>query len=127
MCPSAGLYFGREVSADSEEGKLPLHGPNQWPSPVSSGNASQKIVATTSCQLLINQPLLRHAGHACPCMPISASASHITARMAPRLVPIGGRAASTDFAIYQGRGVLSQPQTQNGHCILCCRDAAHST
>lgn len=26
-----GLYFGREVSADSEEGKLPLHGPNQWP------------------------------------------------------------------------------------------------
>ncbi|DBA70484.1 TPA: hypothetical protein ACH3X2_011889 [Trebouxia sp. C0005] len=26
-----GLYFGREVPADSEEAKLPLHGPNQWP------------------------------------------------------------------------------------------------
>lgn len=26
-----GLYFGREVAADSEEGQLPLHGPNQWP------------------------------------------------------------------------------------------------
>ncbi|KAK2079184.1 hypothetical protein QBZ16_002875 [Prototheca wickerhamii] len=26
-----GLYFGREVAPDSEEGKLPLHGPNQWP------------------------------------------------------------------------------------------------
>jgi len=26
-----GLYFGRDVPADSEEAKLPLHGPNQWP------------------------------------------------------------------------------------------------
>lgn len=26
-----GLYFGREVSADSEEAHMPLHGPNQWP------------------------------------------------------------------------------------------------
>ena len=26
-----GLYFGREVPANSEEAKLPLHGPNQWP------------------------------------------------------------------------------------------------
>eukprot|EP00878_Enallax_costatus_P005060 GHUV01005320.1.p1 GENE.GHUV01005320.1~~GHUV01005320.1.p1 ORF type:complete len:325 (+),score=87.88 GHUV01005320.1:753-1727(+) len=26
-----GFYFGREVSPDSPEGKLPLHGPNQWP------------------------------------------------------------------------------------------------
>ncbi|WIA38103.1 hypothetical protein OEZ86_001465 [Tetradesmus obliquus] len=26
-----GFYFGREVPADSEEGQLPLHGPNQWP------------------------------------------------------------------------------------------------
>jgi len=26
-----GLYFGRELPADSEEAKLPLHGPNQWP------------------------------------------------------------------------------------------------
>jgi isopenicillin N synthase-like dioxygenase len=26
-----GLYFGREVAPDSEEGRLPLHGPNQWP------------------------------------------------------------------------------------------------
>ena len=30
----AGLYFGREVPADSEEAKLPLHGPNQWPGEV---------------------------------------------------------------------------------------------
>jgi isopenicillin N synthase-like dioxygenase len=29
-----GLYFGREVSPESEEAKLPLHGPNQWPSEV---------------------------------------------------------------------------------------------
>lgn len=27
-----GLYFGRDIPADSEEAKLPLHGPNQWPS-----------------------------------------------------------------------------------------------
>ena len=27
-----GLYFGWEVDADSELAKLPLHGPNQWPS-----------------------------------------------------------------------------------------------
>lgn len=26
-----GLYFGREVAADSPEAQLPLHGPNQWP------------------------------------------------------------------------------------------------
>jgi isopenicillin N synthase-like dioxygenase len=26
-----GLYFGREVSADSPDAALPLHGPNQWP------------------------------------------------------------------------------------------------
>lgn len=26
-----GLYFGRDLAADSEEAKLPLHGPNQWP------------------------------------------------------------------------------------------------
>ncbi|KAL4428005.1 hypothetical protein ABPG75_002094 [Micractinium tetrahymenae] len=26
-----GLYYGRHVDEDSEEGKLPLHGPNQWP------------------------------------------------------------------------------------------------
>ena len=30
----AGLYFGREVPLDCEEAKLPLHGPNQWPSEV---------------------------------------------------------------------------------------------
>ena len=29
-----GLYFGREVSADSPDAGMPLHGPNQWPSPV---------------------------------------------------------------------------------------------
>lgn len=28
-----GFYFGREVPLDSEEGALPLHGPNQWPNP----------------------------------------------------------------------------------------------
>lgn len=28
-----GYYIGREVSADSEETKWPLHGPNQWPDP----------------------------------------------------------------------------------------------
>ncbi|GLC72573.1 hypothetical protein PLESTF_001266100 [Pleodorina starrii] len=28
-----GFYFGREVPADSEEAKKPLHGPNQWPDP----------------------------------------------------------------------------------------------
>ncbi|KAK9915583.1 hypothetical protein WJX75_001145 [Coccomyxa subellipsoidea] len=27
-----GLYFGREVPADSPEAAQPLHGPNQWPS-----------------------------------------------------------------------------------------------
>ncbi len=26
-----GCYIGREVAADSEDAKLPLHGPNQWP------------------------------------------------------------------------------------------------
>lgn len=26
----SGLYFCRDVPADSEEAKLPLHGPNQW-------------------------------------------------------------------------------------------------
>jgi isopenicillin N synthase-like dioxygenase len=26
-----GLYFGRHVEEGSEEAKLPLHGPNQWP------------------------------------------------------------------------------------------------
>lgn len=26
----SGLYFGRDLPADSEEAKLPLHGPNQW-------------------------------------------------------------------------------------------------
>jgi len=30
-----GLYFGRDLAADSEEAKLPLHGPNQWPPEVS--------------------------------------------------------------------------------------------
>lgn len=30
-----GLYFGREVPADSEDAHLPLHGPNQWPPRVS--------------------------------------------------------------------------------------------
>ena len=29
-----GVYIGREVAADSEEAKQPLHGPNQWPNPV---------------------------------------------------------------------------------------------
>lgn len=29
-----GLYFGREVPADSPDAGVPLHGPNQWPSPV---------------------------------------------------------------------------------------------
>ena len=47
LCLYVGLYFGREVSADSEEGKLPLHGPNQWPSPVSSGDTSQRVTATS--------------------------------------------------------------------------------
>uniref|UniRef100_A0A7S3QLD7 Fe2OG dioxygenase domain-containing protein n=2 Tax=Dunaliella tertiolecta TaxID=3047 RepID=A0A7S3QLD7_DUNTE len=26
-----GFYFGREISPESPEAKLPLHGPNQWP------------------------------------------------------------------------------------------------
>lgn len=30
-----GLYFGREVAAESQEAQKPLHGPNQWPNPVS--------------------------------------------------------------------------------------------
>ena len=30
------LYFGREISPDSEEASLPQHGPNQWPSEVGS-------------------------------------------------------------------------------------------
>jgi hypothetical protein len=29
-----GLYFCREVPLGSEEAKLPLHGPNQWPAEV---------------------------------------------------------------------------------------------
>ena len=33
-CATPGLYFGRDLPADSEEAKLPLHGPNQWPSEV---------------------------------------------------------------------------------------------
>lgn len=35
LCSHEGYYFGREVAADSEEAKLPLHGPNQWLSEVS--------------------------------------------------------------------------------------------
>lgn len=31
-----GLYFAREVAADSAEARLPLHGPNQWPPEVCS-------------------------------------------------------------------------------------------
>ena len=31
-----GLYFAREVAADSAEARLPLHGPNQWPPRVRS-------------------------------------------------------------------------------------------
>ena len=31
-----GLYFAREVEADSAEARLPLHGPNQWPPRVRS-------------------------------------------------------------------------------------------
>jgi hypothetical protein len=30
-----GLFFGREIPEDSEEASKPLHGPNQWPDPVS--------------------------------------------------------------------------------------------
>ncbi len=26
-----GLYFGRDLLADCEEAKKPMHGPNQWP------------------------------------------------------------------------------------------------
>ena len=26
-----GVYIGKEIAADSEDAKLPLHGPNQWP------------------------------------------------------------------------------------------------
>ena len=26
-----GIYFAREIAADSEAAKIPLHGPNQWP------------------------------------------------------------------------------------------------
>ena len=26
-----GIYIGQEIPADSEDAKLPLHGPNQWP------------------------------------------------------------------------------------------------
>lgn len=33
---AAGLYYGRHVEEDSAEGKLPLHGPNQWPDEASS-------------------------------------------------------------------------------------------
>ena len=31
-----GIYIGQEIPADSEDAKLPLHGPNQWPREVSS-------------------------------------------------------------------------------------------
>ena len=34
-----GLYYCREVAPDSEEAHLPLHGPNQWPAEVGSGQA----------------------------------------------------------------------------------------
>lgn len=36
-----GLYFAREVAADSAEARLPLHGPNQWPPPVCSQSCKQ--------------------------------------------------------------------------------------
>ena len=36
MCLCSGLVFGRDLPAESEEAKLPLHGPNQWPPEVSS-------------------------------------------------------------------------------------------
>ena len=26
-----GLYFGRDLPADCEEARKPMHGPNQWP------------------------------------------------------------------------------------------------
>ncbi len=29
-----GLYFGRDLPADCEEAKKPMHGPNQWPDAV---------------------------------------------------------------------------------------------
>ena len=29
-----GLYFGRDLPADCEEARKPLHGPNQWPDAV---------------------------------------------------------------------------------------------
>lgn len=29
-----GIYYGRHVEEGSEEAKLPLHGPNQWPDEV---------------------------------------------------------------------------------------------
>ena len=32
---ASGLVFGRDLPAESEEAKMPLHGPNQWPPEVS--------------------------------------------------------------------------------------------
>ena len=29
-----GLYFGRDLPADCEEARKPMHGPNQWPDAV---------------------------------------------------------------------------------------------
>lgn len=44
--PAAGLYYGRHVEEDSEEGQLPLHGPNQWPDEASTAGEGPEAAAS---------------------------------------------------------------------------------
>lgn len=42
-----GLYFGREVPADSPDAALPLHGPNQWPDEAALGLPGYRAIVET--------------------------------------------------------------------------------
>ena len=101
MCLSAGLYFGREVSADSEEGKLPLHGPNQWPSPVSNGDASQRVTVTSEVMTSSHQPVtLTLPAPACADQRVPVtSVPFILHAWRPAWPQLAAGAASTDLAI----------------------------
>lgn len=56
-----GLYFGREVAAGSEEAKLPLHGPNQWPAEVSEAGRMCSRLNSAFLQSLAADKRLRNA------------------------------------------------------------------
>jgi isopenicillin N synthase-like dioxygenase len=50
-----GIYIGQEIAADSEDAKLPLHGPNQWPREVSF---SAQAYTSTSAPILYTLEVL---------------------------------------------------------------------